>query len=235
MAKSLKQWVKEDAEPIKKLMTSHPEQFFRDPVRPIYHNEDYFYSPADGVILYTFNGDVKDKLFEVKGKNFTIKELTGLELTGEFIVVGVFMTQCDVHINRMSYPGYLSYWQLPPIKTKNLPMLHEEEDLLKGVVKYNDMDYMFYNERVINKVRTKLGFDYYIVQMGDYDVDTITPFFIEQNKFVQQNNRFSMIRFGSQVDLIVPIVKGFEYKILAKKTEHVEAGIDTLIEIRKKQ
>jgi len=231
--KSLKSWIPE-AERIKALMEQHPEEFFRDPNRPIFHNDSYFYSPADGIVLYTYLGKVKTKLFDIKGKPFTIKDLIGQELDGKFIVVGIFMTAEDCHINRMPYSGFLKYWQLPPIKTKNLPMLHEEEDLLKGILKHNDMEYLFYNERVINKIRTKLGFDYWVVQIADFDVDTITPFFLKQNQFVQQNERFSMIRFGSQLDIVLPVLPKFKYSFLVKPLVHVLAGIDPLVEIRRK-
>jgi len=231
--KSLKSWIPE-AERIKALMEQHTEEFFRDPNRPIFHNDSYFYSPADGIVLYTYLGKVKTKLFDIKGKPFTIKDLIGQELDGKFIVVGIFMTAEDCHINRMPYSGFLKYWQLPPIKTKNLPMLHEEEDLLKGILKHNDMEYLFYNERVINKIRTKLGFDYWVVQIADFDIDVITPFFIKQNCFVFQNERFSMIRFGSQLDLIVPVLENYSYKFLVRPLCHVQAGLDALVEFKKK-
>lgn len=224
----LKEWIKTiDKEEFKK----NQEHFFRDPVRPMFHNDSLFFAPADGVVLYTYLG--KDKLFDIKGKSFTIKELTGLEL-GKVMVVGVFMTQWSVHVNRVPYSGTLRYWELPPLKTKNFPMLHEEQDLLKGIVKHQDMEYLFYNERVINRITTKLGFDYYVVQIGDYDVDTITPFFIKQNQPVFQGERFSMIRFGSQLDLVIPVLPQYKYEFLTGPMMYVEAGKDPLIKIERK-
>ena len=43
-----------------------------------------------------------------------------------------------------------------------------------------------------------------------------------------------MIRYGSQVDLIVPLSPKFDFETLQKTTHHVEAGLDPLIKITRK-
>lgn len=51
----------------------------------------------------------------------------------------------------------------------------------------------------------ELGQHCYVLQVADYDVDCITPFRLKQNQPFAQNQRFSQIRYGSQVDLILPL------------------------------
>lgn len=236
MSKSLKQWVEQDAKPMKKLMGQHPEQFFRDPARPQILDDSYFFTPADGVVLYAQQCVKKDDLFDIKGKKLTVDEIAGCKIDLPVIIAGIFMTAEDVHINRIPYSGFLKWKNIDCLKTTNRPMLHEELDLLKGLIKYDDMEYIFCNEQMINQIFIpKLGFKYWVIQIADFDVDTITPFETGQNIPVKQNQRFSMIRYGSQLDLIVPIIEGFEYKIVCKPFFHVEAGIDQLIKISKKE
>ena len=44
---------------------------------------------------------------------------------------------------------------------------------------------------------------------------------------------FSQIRFGSQVDLIIPISPHMRLETLVPDTYHVEAGIDPLVRIHR--
>jgi phosphatidylserine decarboxylase len=76
---------------------------------------------------------------------------------------------------------------------------------------------------------------YYILQIADYDVDCITPFHLKQNKHFAQGQRFSQIRYGSQVDLIIPLSESFEFVPLLQSGMHVEAGVDPIVKISKKQ
>jgi phosphatidylserine decarboxylase len=81
---------------------------------------------------------------------------------------------------------------------------------------------------------SELGLNYYILQIADYDVGCITPFNLKQNQAVGQGERFSMVRYGSQVDLIVPLSNRWSYELLQKTGCHVEAGLDPLIRIKAK-
>ena len=75
---------------------------------------------------------------------------------------------------------------------------------------------------------------YYILQVADYDVDCITPFRLKQNQPFAQNQRFSQIRYGSQVDLIIPLSERFDFEPLVDTGMHVEAGVDPLVKVTKK-
>jgi phosphatidylserine decarboxylase len=92
--------------------------------------------------------------------------------------------------------------------------------------------YLHHNQRMINKVDSMaLQHPYYILQIADYDVDSILPFELKQNQPCDQGHRFSQIRYGSQVDLIIPISERFELVTLQDTGVHVEAGVDPLVRL----
>ena len=143
------------------------------------------------------------------------------------------MTMYDVHINRLPYTGLLSYRLLDPISTFNEPMLDVEQSLVDDLaIDHNKARYLHSNQRMLNRVYAPdLQQYYYILQIADYDVDRIVPFNLKQNAVVTQNVRFSQIRFGSQVDLIVPASDRHRFEPVQEVGTHVEAGIDPLIRI----
>jgi phosphatidylserine decarboxylase len=214
--------------------------FFRDPPRPQIVDPELFFAPADGVLLY--QKIVKDDatLLEVKGEEYTIQDLMQLKTFDQYpcLVIGVFMTFFDVHINRVPYSGRLNYEYLEPIKSQNLPMLLVEKSLFDGKPEKSleHLQYLKLNERVLNTVySTRLDYTYYIVQIADKDVSAIMPFEQDQNEMFAQNERFSFIRWGSQVDLILPLDARYEFKVLNDTTDHVQAGMDALVWIKNKR
>lgn len=238
MAKSLQEWIDSDVKQIrKKSLKKISEQiFFRDPGRPMYSDINYMFSPADGIILYQKQVQPDESIVDIKGKSFSLRDaMWDKTFEKPCLVIGIFMTMYDVHINRIPYPGYLSWKYLKPISTFNYPML----DIEKGIVdeltfSRNSAGYLLTNERVLNRVYAPvLNACYYILQIADYDVNCITPFQLEQNKPAAQNERFSMIRFGSQVDLIVPLNDHCTLQTIQNSMDHVEAGLDPLIRIKK--
>ena len=112
-------------------------------------------------------------------------------------------------------------------------MINVEHDLFDEVIPYTrNAEYLFNNQRVLNKIFSiDLQDSYYVLQVSDYDVDSITPFRLKQNQHFAQNERFSQIRYGSQVDLIVPLSEHHNYEPLLRAGMHVEAGIDPLVRI----
>jgi phosphatidylserine decarboxylase len=237
MAKSLAEWVATDVRRARrlKLRKLSERHFFRDPVRASYSNTDLFFSPADGVILYQRIVRPKDPVIEIKGRDYTLADvLRDPDYAETALVIGIFMTAYDVHINRMPYSGRLSFRELPPIGSRNRPMLDIEDELLRRTqVSHDAAGYVFSNQRMLNRVQVPgLGLSYFIVQIADFDVATITPFHLQQNTHVFQNQRFSQIRFGSQVDLVVPLRPGTALETLQPDGWHVEAGIDPLIRLQ---
>jgi phosphatidylserine decarboxylase len=239
MAKTLHQWLAEDVEPVHDQSVAWLSQFhfFRDPIRPTYSDLSYFFSPADGIIVYQCEVKPDEAIVEIKGRSYSLRDaLRDPELKDECLVIGIFMTFYDVHVNRIPYPGQLSYKELDPIDTYNHPMLDVEKHILQDLrIPTATLEYLHHNQRMVNRIySSELGQSYYVLQIADYDVDCITPFYLRQNQTAAQGERFSMIRYGSQVDLIVPLSSRFDFETLQKTTSHVEAGLDPLIKVTRK-
>jgi len=236
MAKTLQEWLGTDVAEVKdRPMRWISEQyFFRDPNRPVFSDNAYFYPPADGIILYARRVKPDEPIIDIKGHPYSLQ--TAMRDKGydrESLVIGIFMTFYDVHINRVPYPGRLCYRELDTIDTYNYPMINVEHDLLDEVTPYTrNADYLFNNQRVLNRFFSMdLRDHYHVLQVADYDVDAITPFRLKQNQHFAQNERFSQIRYGSQVDLIIPLSEDYSYRPLLDVGMHVEAGIDPLVRI----
>lgn len=239
MAKTLHDWLEEDVQPFQDKSVAWLSQyhFFRDPIRPTYSDLSYFFAPADGIILYQQQVKPDEAIVEIKGKPYSLRDaLREPEFNTECLVIGIFMTFYDVHVNRVPYPGQLSYKELDPIGTYNRPMLDVEKYILEDLrVPHETLEYLHENQRLVNRiVSSELGGPYYVLQIADYDVDCVTPFDLKQNQAAGQGERFSMIRYGSQVDLIVPLSARFDFELLQETGCHVEAGLDPLIKLTEK-
>ena len=238
MAETLEDWLNGEVAELSKLPVGELSNtfFFRDPLRPTYIDSEHFYSPADGTILYQKlvmpGAPCCEGIIEIKGKNYTLQDVMGdKDYNKPSLVIGIFMSFYDVHINRIPYSGTIKYNRLEPIESTNKPMLAVEKDILNKVINPNNMDYLKYNERVLNTVyNASLDYTYHIVQIADEDVNVIAPF-KQQGDLCTQNERFSLIRWGSQVDLVLPIDSRFSFELLLKETMHINAGLDKLIKI----
>ncbi|UCH82887.1 MAG: phosphatidylserine decarboxylase [Candidatus Latescibacterota bacterium] len=236
MVKPLREWVENDVADAREKPLSWLSQyfFFRDPTRPVYSDTGYFFSPADGIVLYVKTVEPDESIVDIKGIPYSLQDaMRDKSYDKRSIVVGIFMTFYDVHVNRIPYPGRLSYKELEPIDTYNYPMLDIEKGLVDEVrVNTNSARYLHNNQRMLNRIYAPdLRQHYYILQIADYDVDSITPFDLKQNQPCAQNQRFSQIRYGSQVDLIVPLSDRYEFAPTKEAGVHVEAGVDHVIKI----
>lgn len=237
MSKSIQQWIDEDVRPVqdKPLKWLSDYHFFRDPSRPTYSDLSYFFAPADGIILYQKVVGPSDAIVDLKGKSYSLQDaLRNPDYDQPSLVIGTFMTFFDVHINRVPYPGRLSYKMLDPIESYNRPMLDIEEEILEELrITPEKCAYLHVNQRMVNRVDSvELGQSYYILQIADYDVDCVIPFDIKQNQPFDQGERFSQIRYGSQVDLIIPLSPRFQFTPTQPLGAHVEGGADTLVAIK---
>lgn len=239
MAKKLQDWLENDVQPYREKSLSWLSQFhfFRDPIRPTYSDLSYFFSPADGIILYQRTLHPDQCLVEIKGRSYSLRDaLRDPAYDAESLVIGIFMTFFDVHTNRIPYPGSISYTELEPVDTYNHPMLDVEKNILGDLrIAQDSLDYLHHNQRMLNRVFSPhLGQEYYLLQIADYDVDCIVPYKLKQNQHVAQGQRFSQVRYGSQVDLIVPATSRFDFQPVQRTGDHVEAGMDPVIRVREK-
>jgi phosphatidylserine decarboxylase len=236
MAQYLEDWLDGEVEELSKLPIGELSNvfFFRDPLRPNYIDFEHFYSPADGTILYQkFIKDPTEPVVEIKGMNYTLQDVIGdKDYNVPSLVIGIFMSFYDVHINRIPYGGVLTYKPLDPIESTNKPMLAVEKDILNAAINPNNMDYLKFNERMYNKIYVpSLDYTYHLVQIADEDVNVIAPFTNKQHDIFAQNERFSLIRWGSQVDLVLPLDERFDFELVLEDTMHVNAGLDKLVKI----
>ncbi len=212
----------------------YSREFFRDPLRITIVNHDLLYAPADGVVLYAKEFDPDDFL-EIKGVDFTLAEmLVDPGYKERSLVIGIFMTAFDVHVNRAPASSlHVSSRATNNIYTHNVSMIMEENGLLyENRINKNKLGYLIANERKISVFYTSaLHGVYYIVQVGDRDVDVIINWRLNQH--ILQGDRFGQIRFGSQVDIVIPVKYLKYYEILVKPLDHVEAGLDPIIRIMK--
>ena len=108
MAKTLEEWLETDVKPLEDKSISWLSQFhfFRDPMRPSYSDLSYFFSPADGIIIYQKRVQPDEPIVEIKGKPYSLQDsLRDKSYKSESLVIGIFMTFFDVHVNRVPYPG----------------------------------------------------------------------------------------------------------------------------------
>ncbi|ATL69741.1 phosphatidylserine decarboxylase [Nocardia terpenica] len=236
MSKTMKEWIATDLREMQGKSISWLSQyhFFRDPSRPDYVDSSYFFSPADGIVVYQSVVEPTESLVDIKGRPYSLREaLRDDSYDRTSLVIGIFMTFYDVHINRIPYSGRLSYREFEPLDTENRPMLEIEKAILEQLkISTDEAEYLHQNQRMVNRVDVpELHQPYYILQIADYDVDSITPFELKQNQPVQQGQRFSQIRYGSQVDLIIPLSDTHTFAPLWQVGDHVEGGIDPLVRI----
>jgi phosphatidylserine decarboxylase len=235
MAQPLEEWLDGEVAELSKLEVGELSNtfFFRDPLRPHYIDYNHFYSPADGVILYQNVVKPDEQVVEIKGVNYTLKDVLGdKKYDKPSLVIGIFMSFYDVHINRIPYSGILKYKSLDPIQSTNRPMLATEKDILNMAINPNNLEYLKYNERMLNTIYSpQLDYTYHLVQIADEDVNVIAPFINHQNAPVSQNERFSLIRWGSQVELVLPLDERYDFTTLLDNEFHVNAGLDKLVHI----
>ena len=237
MAQTLKEWLGGEVKELQKLPVGDLSNtfFFRDPLRSNHIDHKHFYSPADGTILYQKVVNPGEPVVEIKGVNYTLQDvMCDEDYDKPSLVIGIFMSFYDVHINRIPYGGVLRYEHLEPIESTNKPMLAVEKDILNKAINPNNMDYLKYNERMFNEIYVpSLNYKYYLIQIADEDVNVIAPF-KHQGDLCAQNERFSLIRWGSQVDLVLPLDDRFEFETLIDDAMHVNAGLDKLVKINQK-
>jgi phosphatidylserine decarboxylase len=240
MAKTVQQWVETEVRPALERPQTWLCQnyFFRDPGRPETSDPGFFLSPADGILLYQKVVDPDECVLDIKGMTYSARDaLRDPSYDRRSVVIGIFMTFYDVHVNRIPYPGRLSYRMVEAIDSLNRPMLDMEKALLEQLrVSPETAGYLRHNQRMVNRIDAPaLGLSYFVLQIADYDVNSIMPFELRQNRPVHQGRRFSQIRYGSQVDLIVPLSDRCDFEFVQPTGVHVEAGIDPLLALRSRR
>jgi len=184
--------------------------FFRNPERIPPVGEGILVSPADGVVKYIKEIQSQEFLFALKNrKTIPLSEFAGFDiLANGGTQIGIGMTLLDVHVNRSPITGRISYLRRIPGTFASLKKL---SSLLE-------------NERIVAMIEgqtIKIG----IVLIASRLVRRICAY-VSEGQYVGIGQRLGMIRFGSQVDVLVP--KSTALKINIKPGDKVRAGVSVL-------
>lgn len=184
--------------------------FFRDPKRVPPSDAWAILSPADGKIVYIKT--LKDGRFPIavkKGKEIPLTEFIGEAFPlDDGFQIGIMMSYLDVHINRAPIAGDME-------RVKRIPGAFHS---------LKHMDSLLENERVFSIIRgleTRIG----MVQIASRVVRRIITF-VKEGDAVLQGGRIGMIRFGSQVDLLIPSRP--DLSIVIRVGDYVKAGISVI-------
>jgi phosphatidylserine decarboxylase len=180
--------------------------FFRDPERTSPTDPSLIVSPADGTVIYI--KEIEDGRFPFAVKNSKTIPLTEFAhedlIPSNGVQIGIAMNYLNVHVNRSPIQGVVK--MLKPIggafiSLKHIHALLENERTLM----------VFENENI------KIG----IVQIASRLVRRIVPY-VQEGQVLEKGQRVGMIKFGSQVDLLVAYRE--DLKVQVKVGDEVIAG-----------
>lgn len=188
-------------------------RFFRDPERIPPEDRDAVLSPADGKVIYVKR--IEKGIIpcsEKKGREFFLTDFIQSDvLPTKGYLIGISMNYLDVHVNRAPIDGKVAV--VRHIKGSFVSLKKEEAVIL--------------NERaltVIDNGHYKVG----VVQIASRLVRKIVLYFREGRE-IHKGDRLGMIRFGSQVDLILPSSSSLNIEV--NPGEHIKAGISIVARI----
>ncbi|MDY0132665.1 MAG: phosphatidylserine decarboxylase family protein [Desulforegulaceae bacterium] len=146
------------------------------------------------------------------GKVIGIENLEANNYDGKpCIKVSIFMSVFNVHVNRIPFSGKIAKIKYFPGKFFNAALDKASLD----------------NERNAILIETDKGFSFWTVQIAGLIARRIVcP--LEEGEQVLKGNRYGMIRFGSRLELYLPLTS----EILVKKGEMVKAGSSVVCRIK---
>jgi len=185
-------------------------KFYRDPERHPLETEQVILSPADGKVVYVSQVEKGSSLVSTKGKQkFKLDEIAATDLLNNVAyLVGIDMNLLNVHVNRSPIGGKIVLQKRIHGKFQSLGK-PESETLNERVTTIIDNDTF------------RVG----VVQIASRLVRSIVCY-VKQSDEVAIGQRIGMIRFGSQVDLVVPQLRNLEIKV--RPGDEVEAGVSVI-------
>ncbi len=185
-------------------------RFYRDPERAVPQRDDVVVSPADGKVIYIHES--KNGVLPVAtkhGHDYTLHELTKTPFyTDDALVIGISMSFLDVHVNRAPIAGSVIQQRHFPGHFNSLRLTEAE----------------FENERATT-VFGQGDFQVAAVQIASRLVRQIVSF-VKEEQVLTLGQRYGMIRFGSQVDLV--LAARADVKIAVRPGDIVKAGESVL-------
>jgi phosphatidylserine decarboxylase len=167
-------------------------RFYRDPERRAPEGADLVVSPADGEVIYVRpSRDGALPIATKGGRQYALEELTRTPLQSmDAIVVGISLSLVDVHVNRAPIGGRVTVQRHYKGSFRSL----------------RRPESAFENERATTVIE-RGGLEVAVVLIASRLVRRITSY-VEEGQLVLCGERIGAIRFGSQVDLVLPAAKG---------------------------
>jgi phosphatidylserine decarboxylase len=181
-------------------------RFYRDPERETPNISGAIVSPADGKVIYIRESENGTLPVSTKhGHNYPLRELSKLSFcTEEAKVIGISMNFMDVHVNRAPIKGQITF------------QCHFPGSF--GSLRRPQM--VFENERTTT-VFEREALQVVVVQIASRLVRQIISF-VTVGQHIDKGQRFGAIRFGSQVDIVIPV--SALAQVCVKPGDHVKAG-----------
>lgn len=181
-------------------------RFYRDPERVAPDRDDVVVSPADGAVIYVKRTAGGVLPASVKGgREFSLEELVRTRLASdEAIVIGIALSFLDVHVNRAAVQGEVT---LQRRSAGQFMSLKREEAVVR-------------NERATTVIRNE-SIEVGIVLIASRLVRRIVSY-VHEGDQVALGQRIGVIRFGSQVDLVLPSRP--DLRLLVAPGDRVQAG-----------
>jgi len=146
------------------------------------------------------------------GKVVVIEETEETEyLKGKRKQVSIFMSPVNVHVNRMPVSGTISYFRYHP--GKYLVAWHPKSSTE--------------NERTTVVVKTREGVEILFRQIAGALARRI-KWYVKEAQQLQQGEEFGFIKFGSRVDIFLPL----DAKIVVKIGDVTKGGKTVLAELK---
>ncbi|MEA2226659.1 MAG: phosphatidylserine decarboxylase [Solirubrobacteraceae bacterium] len=188
-------------------------RFYRDPERTAPTADDVVVSPADGVVIYVRRSEGGRLPVATKhGRPYALHELVRTPLsTGDAIVVGIALSFLDVHVNRAPIAGAVTAQRRHPGRFGSL----------------KDPAAVFTNERTTT-VLDRPGLQVAVVLIASRLVRRIVSY-VREGEDVGLGQRIGVIRFGSQVDLVLP--DRDDVQVLVRPGRRVVAGETVLARV----
>jgi phosphatidylserine decarboxylase len=183
--------------------------FFRDPERVSPATPGAIVSPADGTVVYVrrFSAGEAPPI-EKRGKPLDVGELAKVNVGTSGYVVGIGMHLLNVHVNRAPVGGRV-------VLLEHTPGLF---------VSLKREDATTVNERFTTVIEGELA-RVVVVQIASRLVRRIVSY-LQLNQEVKTGQRIGMIKFGSQVDVILPDLDALE--LCVKPGDILRAGVSVI-------
>ncbi|SKC76700.1 phosphatidylserine decarboxylase family protein [Ohtaekwangia koreensis] len=161
--------------------------------------------------IFSISKDEKQVLAPADGKVVVIEETEETEyLNGKRKQISIFMSPVNVHVNRMPVGGIISFFRYHP--GKYLVAWHPKSSTE--------------NERTTVVVKTKNGVEILFRQIAGALARRIKCY-VKEGQVLDQGEEFGFIKFGSRVDIFLPL----DAKVTCKIGDITKGGRTVIAEL----